>query len=65
MWLLSVALVLGATLLLVLGLLSDDGLTLVVLSIASSVAAALALAARWRRPSPSEQDRPSDAVIDR
>ena len=50
--LLSFALVLVATVLLVLGLLNDDGLTLIYVSIASSVAAALVLmiALRLNKP---------------
>ena len=47
--LLSFALVLVATVLLVLGLLSDDGLTLIYVSIASSVAAAVVLLVALRR----------------
>ena len=49
--LVSLALVLGATVLLVLGLLGDGGLTLIVLSIACSVAAAVVLRAGLQRRS--------------
>jgi len=50
--LLSFALVLVATVLLVLGLLNDDGLTLIYISIASSVAAALVLMVALRLNKP-------------
>jgi hypothetical protein len=55
--LLSFALVLVATVLLVLGLLNDDGLTLIYVSIASSVAAAVVLlvALRLNKPRLAEQ----------
>jgi hypothetical protein len=59
--LLSFALVLVATVLLVLGLLNDDGLTLIYLSIASSVGAAIVLMAalRMNKPRAGEQQRVS------
>ncbi|MEO7428130.1 MAG: hypothetical protein ABIY48_01985, partial [Acidimicrobiales bacterium] len=50
--LLSFALVLVATVLLVLGLLSDNGLTLIYISIASSVGAAVVLLAALRMNKP-------------
>ncbi|MEO6318889.1 MAG: hypothetical protein ABIP36_08915 [Acidimicrobiales bacterium] len=50
--LLSFALVLVATVLLVLGLLNEDGLTLIYISIASSVAAAVVLMIALRRNKP-------------
>jgi hypothetical protein len=49
--LVSLALVLGATVLLVLGLLGDGGLTLIVLSIVCSLAATVALRAGLQRRS--------------
>ena len=53
--LLSFALVLLATVLLVLGLLNDDGLTLIYVSIASSVAAALVLVIALRVSKPKAE----------
>lgn len=55
--LLSFGLVLVATVLLVLGLLSDDGLQLIYLSIASSVAAAVVLVVALKLNKPREQAR--------
>ncbi len=55
--LLSFALVLVATVLLVLGLLNDDGLTLIYISIASSVAAALVLMIALRLNKPRADQR--------
>ena len=55
--LLSFALVLLATVLLVLGLLNDDGLTLIYISIASSVAAALVLMIALRLNKPKGEQR--------
>ena len=49
MVLLSLALVVAATLLLVLGLVGDGELVLILLSVACSGGAALLLAAWWRR----------------
>jgi len=57
--LLSFALVLVATVLLVLGLLSDDGITLIYLSIASSVAAALVLVVALKLNKPRDEVRSS------
>lgn len=54
--LLSFALVLLATVLLVLGLLNDDGLTLIYISIASSVAAAVVLLAALRINKPRSEE---------
>ena len=74
--LLSFALVLVATVLLVLGLLNDDGLTLIYISIASSVAAAVVLMIALRlnkpkgepratapRPLPEPQPEPATAAV--
>ena len=55
--LLSFALVLVATVLLVLGLLNDDGLTLIYISIASSVAAAVVLVVALRLNKPRADQR--------
>jgi hypothetical protein len=55
--LLSFALVLVATVLLVLGLLNDDGLTLIYISIASSVAAAVVLLVALRMNKPRTEAR--------
>src|SRR3954453_2439514 len=52
--LLSFALVLVATVLLVLGLLNDDGLTLIYASIGASVLAAVVLIVALRRNKPQE-----------
>lgn len=63
--LLSFALVLVATVLLVLGLLNDDGLTLIYLSIGSSVAAAIVLfvALRLNKPRPGDQKASAPAPL--
>lgn len=58
--LVSFGLVLLATILLVVGLLTDDGLTLIYLSIASSFTAAVVLFLAFRRARP-KQDAPSEA----
>lgn len=58
--LVSFGLVLLATILLVVGLLTDDGLTLIYLSIGSSFAAAVVLYGAFRRARPS-QERPTEA----
>src|SRR3954468_10589685 len=71
--LLSFALVLLATVLLVLGLLNDDGLTLIYASIGASVLAAVVLIVALRRnkpqevraeaPTPLPADEPEDAPV--
>ncbi|HLT15191.1 MAG TPA: hypothetical protein VK007_00695 [Acidimicrobiales bacterium] len=58
--LLSIALVVGATVLLILGLLSDDGLLLTYLSMAASVAAAIVLLVASRL-NKSRREIPADA----
>ena len=60
--LLSFALVLVATVLLVLGLLNDDGLTLIYLSIASSVAAAVVLLVALRLNKPRADQRAGEPL---
>jgi hypothetical protein len=55
--LLSFALVLVATVLLVLGLLNDDGLTLIYISMASSLAAAIVLVVAYRLNKPRTEQR--------
>lgn len=55
--LLSFALVLVATVLLVLGLLNDDGLTLIYISMASSLAAAIVLVVAYRLNKPRAEQR--------
>jgi len=64
--LLSFALVLVATVLLVLGLLNDDGLTLIYASIASSALAAIVLIVALRRDKPVESgtDAPAPPPTD-
>jgi hypothetical protein len=62
--LLSFALVLVATVLLVLGLLNDDGLTLIYISIASSVAAAVVLMLALRLNKPKAEQREARALPD-
>jgi hypothetical protein len=60
--LLSFALVLVATVLLVLGLLNDDGLTLIYLSIASSVGAAVVLLVALRLNKPRADQRAAEPL---
>jgi hypothetical protein len=60
--LLSFALVLVATVLLVLGLLNDDGLTLIYLSIASSVGAAVVLLVALRLNKPRADQRAGEPL---
>ncbi|MFZ6005963.1 MAG: hypothetical protein ACOYXM_18740, partial [Actinomycetota bacterium] len=61
--LLSFALVLVATVLLVLGLLSDDGLTMIYISIASSVGAAIVLYIALRLNKPQAAVGTADATV--